>query len=92
MKIVSLNSALATAVQAAHWLRSSFAGRGAANVAAAARISLGAAAALDLTITAGFAGGLAARAARLRSRRAALLDVAAELADLAEALEPPGES
>ena len=32
------------------------------------------------------------RAARLRSRRAALLDVAAELSDLADALEPPGKS
>jgi transcriptional regulator with XRE-family HTH domain len=31
------------------------------------------------------------RAARLRSRRAALLDLAAELADLADALEPDGE-
>ena len=32
------------------------------------------------------------RAARLRSRRAALLDLAAELSDLADTLERPGES
>ena len=32
------------------------------------------------------------RAARLRSRRAALLDLAVELSDLADALEPPVES